>query len=265
MKPAESEYILDTQEESERLEKQTLLPGYQVQDEFAGFPYPQSGRVLDAGCGTGIVARHLSEQAASVAIEACDFSAMRLGDARRLCRNTAHKRIRFFESTLDKIEASDESYDAVTCRYVFEHLSQPKAVASEFSRILKKNGFVWIVDFDGLIFNLFPMSFPLSQMMDRLKQSLPVDLFVGRKIPALLKEAGFREIRWKVESVVPSGAALEGERVLMKERFEASFPVLSRLLGSDKAAKEFSLRYCDEMMRPATVLFCNKFIVFGRK
>src|SRR5690606_35228019 len=106
----------------------------------------------------------------------------------------------YFQAQLEKIPVSDDTYDHVILRYVFEHLSDPQAVIREAFRVLKKGGRIFVINFDGVIANLHPLSTELSILMQDFHSRFPVDLFIGRKIPSLLSELGFQSLSYRVDA-----------------------------------------------------------------
>lgn len=94
-------------------------------------------RVLDFGSGHGITASHFAIDNEVVAIEPnedmlCD----------RFTEND-YTQIKGGINELKKFE--DESFDVILCHNVLEYAHERKEIISEFSRILKKNGYLSIL------------------------------------------------------------------------------------------------------------------------
>ncbi len=258
-------YVLENSEEAGRLERQSNLDAYDHIKELSSLILKPNQKILDAGCGSGLVSRYLLEKENLLNVEACDVSVLRLRQAMALCNTTIHKKIHFFESTLENILKADNSYDVVICRYVLEHVKNPNQVLSEFFRVLNPGGLVYIIDFDGLIFNLFHQNLELKQKMDHLQTSLQFDPYIGRKIPALLIQAGFTNPHCLIDTIYFHGDALIEEQKLMCQRFHFALPAFTSSLGSKEKALNFIELYCGEMVKTSTTLFYNKFIVQAQK
>ncbi len=86
--------------------------------------------VLDAGCGRDVAnAKFL--QSASCQVVGVDLDP-------RLVQNPKPKyRVR---GRLEQLPLGDESTDLITCRYVIEHLVEPRRVLREFARVLRSDG-----------------------------------------------------------------------------------------------------------------------------
>jgi ubiquinone/menaquinone biosynthesis C-methylase UbiE len=258
-------YVLENKKESERLEKQAKLAAYQLSEEFSNFLVKPGQRVLDAGCGTGLVARYLAEHFPKSIIEGCDRSVDRIEHSTATETNVQRTPIQYFISNLESIQQKNETYDAITCRYVVEHVDSPLKVFQEFHRVLKPSGQVQIVDFDGLLYNLHPLSDELADMLTTLKTKAPFDLFVGRKIPHYLQQAGFKDCKWEITVHDFKGEELLGEFQMYLERLTFAIPLLSQIFGSETKAHRMKKIFLEEMMQPNSTLFYNKFVVTGVK
>lgn len=132
-------YVMEDIREAERLEEQARNKGYLISDELADLRLSPGARVLDAGCGTGLVARYLYKHYRGLTVEGCDASELRLEQAKTLATKDRAP-VRYFVSQVQAIDAPPSQYDAVVCRYVFEHIQNHQAAANEFFRVIKPDG-----------------------------------------------------------------------------------------------------------------------------
>lgn len=97
-------------------------------------------RIVDAGCGDG---RNLVEFAkAGFEIYGIDISKEALMRCRKLCKGR-----RKVSLSLQNLEAPDfrkSFFDAVICDFVSAHLRHPAKVISNFSRVMKKGGYLLV-------------------------------------------------------------------------------------------------------------------------
>ncbi|KAF5872553.1 putative williams-beuren syndrome chromosome protein [Botrytis fragariae] len=101
-------------------------------------PHYPTLRILDAGCGTGLVGVALAESGAMV-IDGLDFSPAMLAQARL----TGCYRNLLVGDLLQKIEVPDGTYDLVTCAGTFTHGHVgPDPALKEFTRILIPSGLI---------------------------------------------------------------------------------------------------------------------------
>jgi ubiquinone/menaquinone biosynthesis C-methylase UbiE len=256
---------METEQEFDRLERQARMTHYRLEDELRGVVLYPRMKILDAGCGSGVASRFLADRFLGVNIEACDLSDIRLQQARNASRHSGLDRIRFFRSSVEEIQTENDRYDFVFCRFVLEHLPNPVRAISEFFRVLKPGGMLFLVDLDGILFNLTHQDPVLAQQLDSIRQGLSQDLFVGRRLPQLVHRSGFIGLNWKVSVMDFQGADLSDELELTQDRLAFALPLFSKILGSDDAAQDFRRRYCEEILKPGSTLFYNKFVVSGVK
>ncbi|KAF7903411.1 uncharacterized protein EAF01_006460 [Botrytis porri] len=101
-------------------------------------PHYSTLRILDAGCGTGLVGVALAESGATN-IDGLDFSPAMLAQARL----TGFYKNLFVGDLLQTIEVPDGSYDLVTCAgtFTYGHVG-PDPALREFIRILVPSGLI---------------------------------------------------------------------------------------------------------------------------
>jgi 2-polyprenyl-3-methyl-5-hydroxy-6-metoxy-1,4-benzoquinol methylase len=109
---------------------------------------PSGGRILDIGCGRGMLARSLVESGFKVL--ATDFS----GDATHGIDPRIELRI---SASIAEAGFEDASFDAVVIWHVFEHLSDPSTALQEIHRVLKPGGrlFIAVPNFESLQARIF--------------------------------------------------------------------------------------------------------------
>jgi ubiquinone/menaquinone biosynthesis C-methylase UbiE len=104
--------------------------------------------VLDFGCGTGHLAKHLCEH--SYVLTACDMADQMIKTARRVFGDTDIK-WKTLPADWHRLPFVDCSFDAVVASCVLEYVANPELVFSELARVLRDGGI--------LIFNVpNPMS-----------------------------------------------------------------------------------------------------------
>lgn len=103
-------------------------------------PLPAGTRILDAGCGTGIVSLELARR--KLELHALDYSAASLGLlAKKL--EERHLDARLVQGDIRKLEYPDDFFDVVVCANTLQHLepgSDQRTAARELMRVLKPGG-----------------------------------------------------------------------------------------------------------------------------
>ena len=106
---------------------------------FAG--PPASGRVLDVGTGSGIVALRAAEQPGGVSVAGVDLSDGLLAVAQRKMRETGlSPKIHLVKSDAETLPFADGSFDAVLSLFALLHFPHPHTALLEMYRVLKPGG-----------------------------------------------------------------------------------------------------------------------------
>lgn len=137
---------------------------------------PQGLRVLDVGCGGGL----LSEQFAAMGCEVTgiDRSLPTLAAARQHA-DASGLPIRYLEGSAEQLAFDSGTFDIVCCCDVLEHVDSPDAVIAEISRVLKPGG-VFFFDTINRTFKSKLVAIKLAQDW-RLTRLIPRDVHVWEK------------------------------------------------------------------------------------
>lgn len=103
-----------------------------------------SQRLLDAGCGPGLVCCALApdcKQATGV-----DVTAAMIAEAKRRATEEALTNTQFIEGSIDTLPFGDGEFDVTVSRYVFHHLENPAQAFSEMLRVTRPGGRVVVCD-----------------------------------------------------------------------------------------------------------------------
>lgn len=95
-------------------------------------------RVLDVGCGPGVLARKIADVAGDVT--GIDFSANMVAAAKQ-----AYPDIRFLRANAEALQFPDHSFDVAVVNYCAHLLARPKEVFGEICRVLEPGGRLIVV------------------------------------------------------------------------------------------------------------------------
>lgn len=97
---------------------------------------PQDVYVLDVGSGQGYLTKKLANQKYNVT--GIDISEANISKAKEWDSTSL---VTYLRGDIQTLPFADETFDAVTCLDILEHVDDPKRVLSEIQRVLKPNGF----------------------------------------------------------------------------------------------------------------------------
>jgi ubiquinone/menaquinone biosynthesis C-methylase UbiE len=155
-------------------------------------------RVLDVGCGLGILAREVAEHIYPGEVIGIERSMEQLEAARQLASESqtpADVHLQWGDAY--HVDFPDNSFDIVYCRYLLEHVTSPMTVVNEMSRVTKRSGVVVAQENDLAAHIVYPACETFErvwQKFQRLQLMLGGDPYVGRKLYTLFHQAGLREL-----------------------------------------------------------------------
>jgi ubiquinone/menaquinone biosynthesis C-methylase UbiE len=162
---------------------------------LARFPAPE--RVLDVGCGTGLLLRQLARRVpAAVELTGIDPSGAMVGQARA---RAADPRLRYVQAMAEQLPFPDAAFDLVVATTSFDHWADQGAGLAECHRVLASGGHLVLTDLCS------PWLLPtlVGTRSDRARTPL--------RATRLLAAAGFRSITWHrlygviIRSAIASG------------------------------------------------------------
>ncbi len=145
-------------------------------------------KVLDVGCGTGLMSAKLAASGRQVL--GVDISMAMIERARRM----SDTRITFIHGDAEKLPAEDRAFDAVVNLISFHHYPNPTRTVAEFRRVLRPNGRLVLIAFDRN-----SRYIALAQKTNRWMKSLAGKSWqkTGDEIVTLLRDASFTRIEIK--------------------------------------------------------------------
>ena len=178
--------------------------------------FPPDARVVEVGCGTGAVIRSLGRRrdvAEAVGVDPAPFF---LEKARELARDVPS--VSFVEGDARALPLDDESADVVLFHTTLCHVPEPERALAEAHRVLRVGGRLVIFDGDyGTTTLATGANDPLQACADAAVDFLVHDRFLVRKLPELVRSAGFELLRLRGHSYVEAPSSL-GYMLALAER-----------------------------------------------
>jgi ubiquinone/menaquinone biosynthesis C-methylase UbiE len=256
-------YAIHSASECERLERQAALAG--IEDHLRFVPVRPGARVLDAGCGSGSMARLFAARHPHAQVTGIDLCADYLAYARERAAREGLRNLDFREGDIFRLPFPSATFDVVWSKYVLQWVKAPQAAITEFARVTKPDGLVVCCNFDGFGMTHWPEDPALQPLVERVFPRL-VDPFVGRKLAPIFREAGLVDIAVDFEpdrlftvmqhrSRAPAefGRAMDGGR-----------PYVAEILGSEAAADALTAAFLAYQDRADSCSYAALYFVRGR-
>ncbi|MBX2817199.1 MAG: class I SAM-dependent methyltransferase [Saprospiraceae bacterium] len=188
-------------------------------------------RILDLGCGLGILSRELANRVPKGSVTGLEFNPKQLARARQLAaQDGVADQVRYVQgSVYDLDQLFDQPFDLIFTRFLLEHLEDvPKALSHCYSA-LQTGGRLIIMDDDHANFRIWPHSNLFQEAWSALCSGFMRrghDPYIGRKMVSLVYDAGFRES--KIDWVRFGGCADQPDFPIYADNLIALFQGIER-------------------------------------
>jgi SAM-dependent methyltransferase len=167
-------------------------------DAFVAFlDLPTTSAVLEVGSGLGILACEVGARVPGGMVVGVEYSAAQLAASDRTLPN-----VRFLQGDAHGLPLRDGCVDVAYCRYLLEHVADPLQVLREMRRVLKSRGKAVVQENDIRVVRFDPDCPTFDVVWNQfasLQQQLGGDAMIGKKLFALFKGAGLRDIALSVQ------------------------------------------------------------------
>lgn len=184
-------------EETSRLESQARALDAIIEKELQILGLKPGFNVLDAGCGTGAVARKIASKISPGLVNGMDMDPLFISEAKRLALEEGISNVSYQIGDVNKLIFDDGTFDVSYSRLVLMHVKDPVRVVTEMKRVTKRNGLVAASDTDdGLIatYPHIPGVLHLWSKYGEWAKSRMTDRYIGRKLFSIFSQAGLDSI-----------------------------------------------------------------------
>jgi SAM-dependent methyltransferase len=172
-----------------------------ARDEYLGLLGLGPGqRVLDVGCGTGVVTRAAAKRVApSGCVVGLDASSALLTVARQYAdAEGLGALIELRQGDCRRLPFPDASFDAALAATLLAHVPEAERALAELVRVTRPGGRVGVFDFDG---DCFLIGHPDRQLTRRIVaahcDNAAVNGRLMREVPGIFTELGLKDVRLK--------------------------------------------------------------------
>jgi len=162
-----------------------------LEEITAGFSsYRKENRLLDIGCGAGNLL---------LAARKNGWNAQGLEVAEQATEHVRKLGFEVFQGELQQAEFRSQHFDVITAAEILEHLSEPRLLVQEVARVLRPGGLFWTTTphARGLSARVLGLEWRCVWPPEHLQ------LFSVGGMKALLRDAGFRQIRFQTTGTNP--------------------------------------------------------------
>jgi len=179
-----------------RLENRAKHPFFRgaIADYIGALDLPSIARVIEIGCGTGVVSRRLAATPGfRGAIVATDMSPYLIEIAGQYAKaEGVDGHITFEVSSAAKLRAESGTCDLVIAHTLLSHAADPVAILTESARVLRPGGQLLIFDRDFASSALSIDSTSAAKIdVTDIARAFAAQPFIMRQLPKLLAKAGF--------------------------------------------------------------------------
>jgi ubiquinone/menaquinone biosynthesis C-methylase UbiE len=115
-----------------------LFPGHTTEKFLNEIPLDHSASVVEVGCGTGCLTRHLAAAVTRGKVVAIDSSEKSVRRAIKRC--APFQNVEFYVGTVDALPWEGNSFDYAACLDSFSSYPNPHTTLTEMLRVLKRGG-----------------------------------------------------------------------------------------------------------------------------
>ena len=164
-------------------------------------------RALDLACGPRGVLELLADRVGlDGTVAGLDINPVHVAQARELARLHALHTVHVAEADARRTGFAPASFELVHARLLLVNIRDPQAVVAEMVRLVRPGGWVACEEADGGAMLCDPADRAYDRLMEAFRtlyERSGADVFIGRRVPRLLGDAGLTEIGVEARADVP--------------------------------------------------------------
>jgi ubiquinone/menaquinone biosynthesis C-methylase UbiE len=230
---------------------------------------PVGARALEMGCGpAGSIALLAARVGPSGSVTAVDIDPGHVALARQFVADRELTNVEVIHGDARATTLPSGSFDVVHARLLLVNIPWPELVVAEMVRLVKPGGWIITDEADGGARVCYPPHEAWDQLAAILHaayRSDNADLLIGRKLTALLRNAGLVEVGADARADVYSAG--HPRRTILPDLVRSMREkVVERGIASDEELTRLDREVRDHLANPETLtMSCLYFLAWGRK
>jgi ubiquinone/menaquinone biosynthesis C-methylase UbiE len=152
--------------------------------------FPDGARVLELGCGTGVLTRRIAWLPQVGSVVGVDPAPSLLERAEELASGLDN--VEFVVGDARSLAFEDGSFDVAVFDSTLSHIPGPEAAVAEAFRVLRPSGRLAVFDGDYATTTVaIGLHDPLQACVDTMMDSSVTDRRLARRLAAVIRDAGF--------------------------------------------------------------------------
>ena len=226
-----------------------------------------SSKVLDVGCGSGVITTALGKKFPNAIITGIDLNEDRFKKENSSLDSNSN--VNFIVGNARKLPFNNEYFDIVFIRFLLEYLKNPVEIIKEMLRVLKYGGVIVLQDLDGQLCTHYPENNLLQTRLFKIIKYLEkdgFDPFIGRKLFSFLRSEKVTNISIEVNPYHLFAGSIDDHNLAIWDlKLDIALPEIAKALESEESAITFKNDYLEFLKDAETLTFSNVFTVTGIK
>jgi SAM-dependent methyltransferase len=226
-------------------------------------------RAVDLGCGPSGILDLLADRVGPAGrVIGVDFEPATVALAREFAAERGLANVAVIQGDARRTGFRSASFDLVHARAMLVNIPDPAAVVAEMARLARPGGWVAVLEPDvggSVCYPPDPAWDRLAQISLRARQLDGADLFIGRRLPELLRRAGLAGIGVEAKAdIYPAG---HPRRTIRADLMRSMHPkILTAGIASERELDEVEQAVREHLSDPQTLMLPHLlFLAWGAK
>jgi len=162
-----------------------------IRSKASGLGASSSGRILEVGCGEGLLLKQIRKRSKPVAYFAVDVQGWMMKRSREIIDGNSENH--FTKCSAQRLPFKRNSFDTVVCINTLHNqgsVADVKAILAEMTRVCSDRGRI-VFDIRNSVNPLMYLAYRLVMLYDRTCARLPLKTYSLRQISRFLTDFGF--------------------------------------------------------------------------